>query len=435
MKIHEKLLARHGLHNDDFFTAPNGVAAQMLVNLKTMTSIKMELNDFDIINKFIEVSSEINSPGRGMLIDPVSGDLPLTDFDPYIRGIVRWLNELGIHTFGSCDGHGKKPAHIFLKKYPNSKQIELIKTAVPSSLNYRIEGKNIRLAYSQGNQVALLQMAENLYQVYKDPFYLKNLEAANFKTQLIEMLNIPCASTDERAIRLALRNKLNRLLDHTFKDEKGNLLGYLQCGTGPTILLSAHMDTVEEIVSNREIIEESTILSSSEGILGADDRAGIAAILSILSKVRKTNFNGTIKVAFTVEEEIGCRGSREIDKDFIEDVDAAIVIDRRGKRDIVTSNGGFHFCSEEFGKLFDQAGKLAGMEDWQVTPGGISDAKVFANYGLRSVNLSAGYQNEHTDFETVDYLATFETVLLLEALLHHNMIPKLYSSQFNSHVS
>jgi tripeptide aminopeptidase len=435
MKIHEKLLARHGLHNDDFFTAPNGVAAQMLVNLKTMTSIKMELNDFDIINKFIEVSSEINSPGRGMLIDPVSGDLPLTDFDPYIRGIVRWLNELGIHTFGSCDGHGKKPAHIFLKKYPNSKQIELIKTAVPSSLNYRIEGKNIRLAYSQGNQVALLQMAENLYQVYKDPFYLKNLEAANFKTQLIEMLNIPCASTDERAIRLALRNKLNRLLDHTFKDEKGNLLGYLQCGTGPTILLSAHMDTVEEIVSNREIIEESTILSSSEGILGADDRAGIAAILSILSKVRKTNFNGTIKVAFTVEEEIGCRGSREIDKDFIEDVDAAIVIDRRGKRDIVTSNGGFHFCSEEFGKLFEQAGKMAGMEDWQVTPGGISDAKVFANYGLPSVNLSAGYQNEHTDFETVDYLATFETVLLLEALLHHNMIPKLYSSQFNSHVS
>jgi tripeptide aminopeptidase len=435
MKTHDKLLARHGLQTDDFFAAPKGIAAQMLVHLKTMTSIKIELNDYNIINKFNEVTPEINSPGRGMLIDPVRGELPLTDFDPYIRGVVRWLNELGIHTFGSCDGHGNKPANIFLKKFPNSKQIELIKTVVPTSMNCRVEGKNIHLAYSQGNQVELLLVAENLFQVYKDPGYLKNLQAANFKTQLIELLNIPGVSTDERAFSLALRNKLNRLLDHTFKDEKGNLLGCMECGNGPTILLSAHMDTVEEIVLNREIIEEGNILRSSQGILGADDRAGIAAILSILNRVRKTNFNGTIKVAFTVEEEIGCRGSRGIAMDFIEDVDAAIVIDRRGKRDIVTSNGGFPFCSEGFGKLFEQAGKLAGMEDWQVTSGGISDAKVFANYGIPSVNLSAGYQNEHTDFETVDYLATFETVLLVEALLHHNKILKLDSSQFNSHVS
>ena len=135
-----------------------------------------------------------------------------------------------------------------------------------------------------------------------------------------------------------------------------------------------------------------------------------------------------------MEEEIGCRGSRAIDMDFIEDVDAAIVIDRRGNRDIVTSNGGFSFCPEEFGNLFEQAGKLAGMEDWQTTPGGISDAKVFAQFGIPSVNLSAGYQNEHTDFETVYYLATFETVLLVESILHNNMILKLDSSQFDSHV-
>ncbi|MGV2941946.1 M20/M25/M40 family metallo-hydrolase [Mesobacillus sp. LC4] len=228
-----------------------------------------------------------------------------------------------------------------------------------------------------------------------------------------------------------MKNKLNRVLDNCFIDKKGNLLGYMECGTGPTILLSAHMDTIEEIECGREIIEEGTTLTSSKGILGADDRAGIAAILSILNRVRKTNFNGTIKVAFTVEEEIGCRGSRGIDKDFIEDVDAAIVIDRRGKRDIVTTNGGFHFCSEEFGKLFEQAGKLAGMEDWQVTPGGISDAKVLAYYGIPSVNLSAGYQNEHTDYETVDYLATVETVLLVESLLHNNMIRKLDTCQYH----
>ncbi|RSD28585.1 M20/M25/M40 family metallo-hydrolase [Mesobacillus subterraneus] len=418
------LLARHGLQKEDCITSPRGNAAQLLFRL-TPGSLE---NDLSLVKGINEASQEINSPGPGMLIDPIKGDLPLSDIDPYIRGAVRWLNELGIYTFGSCDGHGKRSAFIFLKKYPNSKQIELIKAAVPASIKCRIEGKNFRLAYAQENQRVLLEFAENLYQVYKNPGYLKNLQAENFKSSLIELLNIPGVSTDERAVRLSLRNKVNRLLDHSFIDRKGNLLGFMECGTGPTILLSAHMDTVEEIVAGRKIIEEGTNLRSSEGILGADDRAGIAAILSILKRIRKTSFNGTIKVAFTVEEEIGCRGSREIDKDFLEDVDAAIVIDRRGKRDIVTSNGGFSFCPEEFGMLFEQAGRLAGMEDWRITPGGLSDAKVFAQHAIPSVNLSAGYQNEHTDFETVDYLATFETILLVEALLHHNLIQKKFTT-------
>ncbi|WP_102262603.1 M20/M25/M40 family metallo-hydrolase [Mesobacillus jeotgali] len=423
------LLARHGLQKEDGIASPKEIATQLLNRL--LAAPDTLENDSTIISALQAASREINSPGPGMLIDPLGGDLPLTDFDPYIRGIVRWLNELGIYTFGSCDGHGKRPAHIFLKKFPNSRQVEIIKAAVPACMKCRIDGKNVRLAYPLESQTLLLDIAENLYQVYKNPDYLKNLHAGNFKFQLIELLNIPGASTDERAIRLTLKNKLNRLLDNSFIDRKGNLLGYMECGTGPTILLSAHMDTVEEIECKREIIEEGTTLRSSKGILGADDRAGIAAILSILKRVRKTNFNGTIKVAFTVEEEIGCRGSRGIDMDFIEDVDAAIVIDRRSNRDIVTSNAGFAFCSDEFGKLFEQAGKLAGMEDWQTTSGGISDAKVFANYGIPSVNLSAGYQNEHTDFETVDFLATFETVLLVEFLLHNDMIRKLDSCQYH----
>lgn len=412
------LLARHGLQKKDGIKSPQSNAAQLI---KRLTPASLE-NDITMINFINEVGPEIESPGRGMLIDPLRGDLPLKDFDPYIRGAVRWLNELGIHTFGSCDGHGNRSAFIYLKKYPNSKQIDVINSAVPNGVKCRIDGRSIRLSYPKNNQMVLLGFAENLYRLYKNPGYLKNLQAEGFKALLLELLNIPGASSDERAVRMRLRNKLDRLLDHSFIDGKGNLLGYMECGFGPTILLSAHMDTVEEIVANREIIEEGTILSSSEGILGADDRAGITAILTILQRIRKTNFNGTIKVAFTVEEEIGCLGSRGITQDFIEDVDAAIVIDRRGKRDIVTSNGSFSFCTEEFGKLFEQAGILAGMEDWKATPGGISDAKVFAQYGIPSVNLSAGYQNEHTDFETLDYLAAFETVLLVEALLHNNLI-------------
>ena len=62
------------------------------------------------------------------------------------------------------------------------------------------------------------------------------------------------------------------------------------------------------------------------------------------------------------------------------------------------------------------------MEDWKITPGGVSDALVFAEFGIPSVNLSAGYQNEHKSTETVDYKSTFETVLLVESVLHHQLI-------------
>jgi tripeptide aminopeptidase len=427
MKNKNILLARHGLQKEDlkkFIQGDLCNAGKLLMGTgQLFYEIGDQITDEDIIVCLQESAKTIHSPGRGLLIDPVLGDLPITDFDPYIRGVIRWMNEMGIYTFGSCDGHGRGEARIFLKKFPNGKQLELLKAAVPPSLRLRIEGKNIRVSYPKDCQPLLLDFAENLYQVWKKPIFLNNLQANHFKGLLIECLTIPGVSTDESRFRSRVRNKLSSLLDHTFIDRKGNLLGFVELGDGPTVLLSAHLDTVKEIVEGREIIEENSILRSSEGILGADDRAGVAAILEILSRVKKTNFRGTLKVAFTVEEEIGCQGSRAIDQDFIEDVDAAIVIDRRGNRDIVTSWSSYvPFCPEEYGSLFEQAGKLAGMDDWKITPGGISDAMVFTEFGIPSVNLSAGYQNEHKETETVDYKSTFETVLVVESVLHHQLI-------------
>ncbi|WP_462410659.1 M20/M25/M40 family metallo-hydrolase [Neobacillus sp. Marseille-QA0830] len=426
MKNKNILLARHGLQEQDrmvFFKRDLSNAGQLLMAAEQVIHETNGGTDEQLISCLQEAVYGIESPGRGMLIDPVHGDLPLSDFDPCIRGVIRWMNELGMQTYGSCDGHGRGTARIFLKSYLTGKHISILKAATPPSLSIRIEGKHVTFLYPKDEQALLLDLAENLYHVWKNPQYLIDLHAKHFKASLIEMLNIPGASTNERHFRSRLKGRLSRLADYTYVDRKGNLLGYLELGDGPTILLSAHMDTVMEIVEGREILEEGTVLKSSEGILGADDRAGIAAIMEILARVKKTNFCGTLKVAFTVQEEIGCHGSREIDQDFIEDVDAAIVIDRRGNRDIVTSWSDFvPFCTEEYGRLFEEAGRLAGMENWCITPGGISDAMVFAEFGIPSVNLSAGYQNEHRETESVDYKSTFETVLLVESVLHHQLI-------------
>jgi tripeptide aminopeptidase len=101
--------------------------------------------------------------------------------------------------------------------------------------------------------------------------------------------------------------------------------------------------------------------------------------------------------------------------------DAAIVVDRRGTRNIVTSYAGIvPFCDDNYGRIFETAGALAGMPDWKMTHGGLSDAKVFTHHP--SVNLSVGYAQEHTEFEMLDYKATLETVLLLETVFENNMI-------------
>jgi tripeptide aminopeptidase len=55
-------------------------------------------------------------------------------------------------------------------------------------------------------------------------------------------------------------------------------------------------------------------------------------------------------------------------------------------------------------------------------PGRLSDAKLFAEFGIPFVDLSVGYEHEHTEFETLDYKAALETVMLLEAVFENNMI-------------
>lgn len=424
----EILLARHGLKESDLTMPANAkenYAGKLLA--KTMKLIANAGLAFDTIpeRKFItlleEAAKKVGGPGLEALIDPTEDEIPYTQIDTHLRGIIRWMNELGIYTLGSCSGHGKRPADIQLYSYIRASQLEKFKAAVPENMRLVARSKSIQLHYT--DLADLLIMAENLHLITKSRENIVLFQANQFKHRLIELLEIPGASQSEHEIRRFLLGKLRRMTDYATRDRKGNLLATKFCGEGPTILLSAHMDTVEEIVKTRQILQNGTMLTSSEGILGADDRAGIAVILDVLANIHKTNFNGVLKITFTVEEEIGLRGASGIDQRFLDDIGAAIVIDRRGNRDIVTSFASVYpFCPDEYGKIFEDAGQLAGMPDWQTTPGGSSDAKVFAEFGIPSVNLSAGYVNEHTDEEYVDYLATYETYKLIETVLHKNLL-------------
>lgn len=425
-----EIMARHGLKES--VNETNKVLSELSYSIQKRIAGE-RVKDEQIaayIEDFQNEGGPWNSIGQEQLFNPKTEELPYYAFDPYIRGIVRWMNELGMMTRMCCDGHGEGRAYVEMDGFLTGRQMRLLKLCIPTDSAIRVRflkgsrGHKVIFDYTQAEQNELLGIAETLFKMANDEEYIRMLELEQFKHRMFEWLEVPGESGREQKVRRRLTSSLRKLTDEQQIDEAGNLLATVRHGEGPTILLSAHMDTVERIKRGRVIHQEGTILTSSEGILGADDRAGIAAILELLERLPRTNFSGTIKVAFTVEEETGLCGARGIDQEFIRDVDAAIVLDRRGTRDIVTGcRGMFDFCEASYGELFERAGRLVGMDDWEATRnGGSSDAKIFAEFGIASVNLSIGYRDEHTDFEEVDYCATFETVVLVETVLSHRLI-------------
>ncbi|CAM2835519.1 M20/M25/M40 family metallo-hydrolase [Paenibacillus sediminis] len=239
-----------------------------------------------------------------------------------------------------------------------------------------------------------------------------------FEKEFLQLLAITAPSGYEKPVAEYLINRLTTSGLKATADAYFNVLGEAVYGSGegPVVLLSAHMDTVP-VHPGRSVIRNGSVWSSSSGPLGADDRAGIAIILSVLDQLQHTGFDGTIRLAFTREEEVGCVGSCEIDPAWLRKAELAIVVDRRGSRDIVVRNGYIDFCDDLTAARFERAAVLCGMPDWRAVTGGTSDAVTYASLGIPSVNLSTGYQLEHTARETVNIDDCLDTIRLIVGTL------------------
>src|SRR5204863_1239789 len=75
--------------------------------------------------------------------------------------------------------------------------------------------------------------------------------------------------------------------DGTGRDGVGNLIARLDGGAGLPIALSAHFDTVQPGEGIQSVVVDGVVRSEGDTILGADDKAGIAAILEALLIVRE----------------------------------------------------------------------------------------------------------------------------------------------------
>lgn len=95
----------------------------------------------------------------------------------------------------------------------------------------------------------------------------------------------------------------------------------------PKIFFSAHFDTVEPNPNLKIIIQDGIIRTDGTSILGADDKAGMSAILEAIRIVVENNLpHGQIQLLLTVCEEIGLLGARALDLSLV-DSDFGFVYD------------------------------------------------------------------------------------------------------------
>ncbi|MBK8130353.1 MAG: M20/M25/M40 family metallo-hydrolase [bacterium] len=95
----------------------------------------------------------------------------------------------------------------------------------------------------------------------------------------------------------------------------------------PAVLFSSHMDTVMPGLGIKPRIDGDIIRSDGTTVLGADDKAGVTAILELLQCLHESDMpHGPVEVIFDVAEEIGLMGCFQVDLSQVQ-AKYAIVLD------------------------------------------------------------------------------------------------------------
>lgn len=155
-----------------------------------------------------------------------------------------------------------------------------------------------------------------------------------------DLVQIRSSTKNERHIADILAKRLADLGCSVSEDDAGkkiggnagNLFGYLRGSVpdAPRLMLSAHMDTVEPSENIKPRLEKGVITAEGPTILGADCKAGLAAILEAVLCARESGLeHGDIQLVITVAEEGGVNGSKNMDPSRLQ-ADLGYVFDTNG---------------------------------------------------------------------------------------------------------
>lgn len=140
---------------------------------------------------------------------------------------------------------------------------------------------------------------------------------------LLTLVQINSESGDERLIADYLLKELKSLGIDVEEDSSqietgygaGNLFATIEGSkNAEPICFMVHMDTVKPGNNVKPIVDDTYIKSDGTTILGADDKAGIAALIETIRVLKEKNIeHGDIEIIITVGEETGLIGAKALD--------------------------------------------------------------------------------------------------------------------------
>ncbi|NJD01567.1 MAG: M20/M25/M40 family metallo-hydrolase [Ruminiclostridium sp.] len=141
--------------------------------------------------------------------------------------------------------------------------------------------------------------------------------------EFLQLVRIDSLSRHERQMADALKEKLSAMGYEPVEDDAGGKIdgnaGNIICNVKgdkkvPAVLLMAHMDTVVPGTGKNPILGDGVIKTDGTTVLGGDDAIGLECILEALRVLKEDNIrHGDIQAAFTVGEEAGLLGAKNMD--------------------------------------------------------------------------------------------------------------------------
>ncbi|TVY11530.1 M20/M25/M40 family metallo-hydrolase [Paenibacillus cremeus] len=161
--------------------------------------------------------------------------------------------------------------------------------------------------------------------------------------EFLELVQIDSETKYEQEISRVLKEKFTSLGLKVEEDDtaavtghgSGNLICTLPATSSKALqklFFTCHMDTVTPGKGIKpQIGDDGYIRSDGTTILGADDKAGLAAMIETIKVLKENNIeHGQIQFIITAGEESGLRGSRAMDAKWM-DADFGYALDSSGK--------------------------------------------------------------------------------------------------------
>lgn len=166
--------------------------------------------------------------------------------------------------------------------------------------------------------------------------------------RFLEYIKINSESYHEGDFAKRLKGDLEKLglsvkIDKTGEkvgSNTGNIIARLKGNAkGETILFSCHMDTVSPGQDIKPIVKEGVVYSDGTTILGGDDKGGIASIIEALTIIKEKKLkHPDIEIIFTIAEEVGMYGSKNLDYSEIK-AKKAFIFDTSGDPGAIVIKG------------------------------------------------------------------------------------------------